>query len=138
MVYIFRFRAMSGGIVGHRHTEITLFNVRFSESVDQYRSNAYCNVFWAYFEHPCHFQAILSHLESQNQTSKFWRQIQILPDFHENRRYLDPEAEIKKSVPYIQISHLSSLCCKKAFVDIYNTGPTRCRRIFGNLTLKTT
>ena len=33
---------------------------------------------------------------SQNRISKFRRQIQILPDFHENRRFIGPEVEIEK------------------------------------------
>ena len=34
---------------------------------------------------------------TKNRFSKFWRQIQIFPDFHENRRYLHPDVEIEKS-----------------------------------------
>ena len=37
-----------------------------------------------------------------------------------------------------KISHLSSLSCKKPFVDILNTEPTKCHRVLGNLTFKTT
>ena len=46
--------------------------------------------------------------------------------------------EIEKTAPWKKNSHLSSLRCKKAFDDIWNTGPTKCHRNFGNLTLKTT
>ena len=105
---IFRFRPMSGDIVGHRHTERTLLNVRFSESADQQRSNFSCGVFQAYYGHPCHFKAIWSYLKSQNRTSKFWRQIQILPDFHENRRYFTSDVEIEKSAPWKKFQHLSA------------------------------
>ena len=75
---------------------------------------------------------------NKNRSSKFLRRIQILPYFHKNRRYLDQELEIEKSVPSKIFSHLSSLRFKKAFVDILNSGPTKCHTNFENLTLKTT
>ena len=56
--------------------------------------------------------------EAMEQQTISIAKVNFFSDFHENRRYLDPEVEIEKSVPYIQISHLSSLRCKKAFVDI--------------------
>jgi hypothetical protein len=51
----FLFRPMSGDITGHRHTEITLFNVGLSETVHEYCSNSFCGVFWTYCEHLYHF-----------------------------------------------------------------------------------
>ena len=95
--HFFRFRPMSGDIIGHRHTEITLFSVRFLESVSQYRPNSYRDVFCACCELPCYFKTVCSLLANENRVSKFWRQIQILTVFEEIRRYLGPEVEIEKS-----------------------------------------
>ena len=55
---------------------------------------------------------------SENWTSKFWRQIQILPVFSEIRRYLGPEVEIEKSGSTIFFKLESFLLVAKSLSSI--------------------